>query len=294
VARTPFHFLDIPPELREPGRSAAWVLPVPYERTSSYRRGSAGAPAAILEASIQLENWDEELAVDPSLAGIATLPPLDVPEGSPEEGAAFLREALRAPFRRAPLLALLGGEHTLTAPAVAAACEQAGPLTVLQLDAHADLRESWEGTPWNHACAMRRVLDHAPVVGVGIRSISPEEARAVPTLDVEHFPAHHICRRESWQEEVVERLAEAVYVTIDMDVLDLGLAPSVGTPEPGGLTWWPLLRLLRLVCENRRVVGIDLVECNPSGPEDVTAFTAARLLYKTIGYALHAGERPGK
>jgi len=288
------HFLDIPPELRDPARSAAWVLPVPYERTSSYRRGSAAAPAAVLEASIQLENWDEELGSEPCRAGIATLPSLEVPDGSPEEGAAFLHEALRGPFREAPFLALLGGEHTLAAPAVAAARERHGDLTVLQLDAHADLRETWEGTPWSHACAMRRVLEHAPLVGVGIRSMSPEEAREAPGLGVDHFLAHDICCREGWQEEVVEQLGEQVYVTIDMDVLDLGLAPSVGTPEPGGLHWWPLLRLLRLVCNERRVVGMDLVECNPTGPEDPTAFTAARLLYKTIGYALHARGLPGQ
>jgi agmatinase len=288
AARPPLHFLDIPPERRRPADAAAWVLPVPYERTSSYRHGSARAPAAILEASVQLENWDEELGLDPSLWGVATLPPLEVPGSTPEEGVGFLRAALPELFREAPLLAILGGEHTITAPAVEAARAGLGELTVLQLDAHADLRETWEDSPWSHACAMRRVADHARVVGVGIRSLSPEEAGEAPDLGVHHFLACDICRREGWQEEVLERLGEQVYLTIDLDVLDLGLAPSVGTPEPGGLDWWPLMRLLRMVCERRRVVAVDLVECNPTGPEDITAFTAARLLYKALGYILCA------
>lgn len=277
------HFLDLPADLRDPGRAAVRILPVPYERTSSYAWGSARAVEYVLAASAQVETWDEELQGEPCRAGIATLGPLEVPEGTPEEGIAYLLQALAQAVEEAPFLAVLGGEHSITPPCVEAHVARHGDLTVLQLDAHADLRDNYEGSPWSHAAAMRRVVEHAPVVGVGIRALCREEAEALPELPVTHFTARRCASDDGWIEEVIEALGERVYLTLDMDALDPSIAPSVGTPEPGGLGWWQVIDLLDRVGRTRRVVGMDLVECNPATPEDRTAFLAARLLYKALG-----------
>lgn len=281
-------FLELPEELRDPDRSAAWILPIPYERTSSYRAGSARLPEALLEASIQVELYDDELRCEPCRHGIATLDPLHPESPDPGEAIEELRSRVSEIARSAPLLALIGGEHTVTVPAVEAACASQGDLTVLQLDAHADLRDSYEGTPWSHACAMRRIVGIAPVVGVGIRALSLEEADAIPELPVRHFPARELDAGGAWLDEVIAALGEKVYVTVDMDCFDSSIAPAVGTPEPGGLPWYPTLALLRRVAEERTVVGCDVVEACPEGGEDPTAFLAARLLYKMLGYVLEA------
>jgi agmatinase len=285
---TPPPFLDLPEQSRDPARSAAWILPLPYERTSSYRCGSARLPGALLEASSQVELYDEELGCEPCRHGIATLEPLLPAPPEPAAAVEEMRRSLADLMGRAPLLAVVGGEHTVTVPAVEAARRVHGQLTVLQIDAHADLRDSYGGTRWSHACAMRRIVGTAPVVGVGIRGVSLEEAEAIPNLPVRHFPARQIADREGWQGEVLDVLGERVYVTVDMDGFDPSLAPAVGTPEPGGLAWHPVLRLLRLVAEERVVVGCDVVEACPADGQDPTAFLAARLLYKMLGYVLEA------
>ena len=283
----PPSFLDLPMELRNPAHARAWVLPLPYERTSSYRKGSARLPEALLRASAQVEFYDDEMGCEPCRRGIATLDPL-VPRAADAEGAVReMRAALMSVAWRAPLLAIVGGEHTVTVPAVEAARARHGDLTVLQIDAHADLREDYEGTPWSHASAMRRIAEAGtPVVGVGIRAVSTEEMEALPRLPVRHFPAREIAGRDGWQRKVVERLGERVYVTVDLDGFDPSEARAVGTPVPGGLSWYPVLRLLRLVAEKRTVVGCDVVEGCPADGDDPAAFFAASLLYKLLGYVL--------
>ena len=282
-------FLDLPPERRDPERSRVWLLPLPYERTSSYRSGSARLPDALLRASAQVEFYDDELACEPCRHGIATLDPLRPRAKEPDAAVAEMGAALLDLTLRAPFLAIVGGEHTVTVPAVEAAHSRYGELTVLQLDAHADLRESYDGTRWSHASAMRRLAEGGtPVVGAGIRAVSKEETEALPGLPVRHFPAREIAGSDGWQREVVEALGERVYVTVDLDAFDPSQAPSVGTPVPGGLSWYPVLRLLRLVAEERHVVGCDVVEGCPAGGGDPTAFLAAQLLYKLLGYVLES------
>jgi agmatinase len=179
---------------------------------------------------------------------------------------------------------VLGGEHSITAPVVSAVAAKYPGLSVLQIDAHADLRESYMGTPYNHACAMRRVLEHARATQVGIRSLSSEEAAAAPTLPTQIFYDYNMRRHDDWIERVVDSLSETVYITIDCDGFDPAIMPAVGTPEPGGLTWYEALALLRRVIESRRVVGCDIVELCPLPGNVAPNFLCAKLIYKILTY----------
>lgn len=277
------------------GRDAAWetaahlILPVPYEATTSFGRGAAEGPDAILEASHHLETYDEELDEDPSRAGIATLPSVSLPDAGPEAAHRALRDLygrlLETAEGRFPVL--LGGEHSVSSAPVLEWRERlASPdFTVLQLDAHTDLRDSFRGTPWSHACVMRRVLDGGVerVVPVGIRSQSREERELIRERGLPSFHASEL-RREGWVGRVVEALGDPVYVTIDVDFFDPALVPGTGTPEPGGGSWWDALDLLREVFRRRTVVGADVVELAPEPDSHVSEAVAAKLVYKLIAY----------
>jgi agmatinase len=178
----------------------------------------------------------------------------------------------------------LGGEHSITGPIVAAMAQKHSGLSVLQLDAHADLRDTYMGTPHNHACAMRRALEYARATQVGIRSMSPEEAAAAPTLPTEIFYDYNMRHDENWIERVVDSLSETVYITIDVDGFDPAIMPATGTPEPGGLSWYEALALLRRVVESRNVVGCDVVELSPLPGMVAPNFLCAKLIYKILSY----------
>ena len=179
---------------------------------------------------------------------------------------------------------VLGGEHSLTSPVVAAMAAKHPGLSVLQIDAHADLRDCYMGTRYNHACAMRRVLEFARCTQVGIRSLSTEEAKAAPTLPTDIFFDVDMRQDKNWIEQVVESLGETVYITIDCDGMDPAIMPAVGTPEPGGLSWYEMLSLLRSVISNRHVVGCDLVELCPIPGMVAPNFLCAKLIYKILTY----------
>jgi agmatinase len=187
---------------------------------------------------------------------------------------------------------VLGGEHSITAPVVAALAAKHPGLSVLQIDAHADLRDTFMGSPYNHACAMRRVLEHARGTQVGIRSLSPEESAAAPTLPTEIFYDFNMRLDPHWIDRVVDSLGETVYITIDCDGMDPAIMPAVGTPEPGGLSWYELLLLLRRVIESRRVVGCDLVELSPLPGLAAPNFLCAKLIYKILSYRFASEVRP--
>jgi agmatinase len=179
---------------------------------------------------------------------------------------------------------VLGGEHSITPPVVAAVAARHEGLSVLQIDAHADLRDSFMGTPHNHACAMRRTLEHAPVTQVGIRSLSSEEAAAIPSLKARVFYDFNMRQDPSWMDRVVDSLSDLVYITIDVDGFDPAIMPSTGTPEPGGLGWYEGLSLIRRVIERRKVVGCDIVELSPMPGNAAPNFLCAKLLYKILSY----------
>lgn len=280
-------------------------LPAPYEGTVSYGKGTAQAPHAILEASAQLEDFDEELLCAPHEAGFYTLAPLALANLSPAQALDQVMRAAQRPLADGKLLITLGGEHSVSVGvwrALQALPRTETPTQILQLDAHADLRPTYQGSAYSHACVMYRA--HAlglPCVQVGLRSLSSAEYRWLRDEGLEQrvFWAHRICGGDpSWMDEALHQLSDRVYITIDVDVLDPSLMPATGTPEPGGLEWRTTLAFLRKVAESRHVLGIDLCEFAPQGNPHTDAFhtyafTVARLAHKLAAYALLGrGELP--
>ena len=260
------------------------ILPVPLDRTTSYVAGTRNGPHEILVASSHLELWDEETGTDVHGIGIFTLPEMDLPFGTIDEVVGEIRRVASEIVGRGKFPVVLGGEHSITPAVVAAIAERHPGLSVLQIDAHADLRDTYMGTPHSHACAMRRVLEYAPTTQVGIRSLSPEEAAAIPSLRTHVFYDFNMRADPNWMDRVVATLSDTVYVTIDVDGFDPAIMPATGTPEPGGLSWYEMIGLLRRVAEKKRVVGFDLVELSPMGGNVAPNFLCAKLIYKLLSY----------
>lgn len=270
----------------------AVVLPVPFERTTSYGKGTVHGPAAIIRASQSMELWDEELGDEPFTQGIATLPPFHPEAFEMAEAMADIEAACRPHVERKKFLTVLGGEHSLSIAPVRAtrkAWAAEGEIGVVQFDAHSDLREEFEGTPYSHASVLRRIHeDGIPSLAVGIRSLSSPEAELIRAKNMPVIWGHQLDRAEEMLPEMLAGLPEHIYLTFDIDFFDPSLVPATGTPEPGGGTWWPTLRLLRQIFKTKKVVAMDLVELAPFGPLPASDFVAAKLVYKCLGY-LKAG-----
>ena len=262
----------------------AVILPIPLESTTSYVPGTRNGPREILVASSHMELWDEETNTDVHAAGIYTLPEMELPFDDMADLMTEIRRVTAAIVERDKFPVILGGEHSITAPVVAAVAARHPGLSVLQIDAHADLRDTYMGTRHNHACAMRRVLEYARCTQVGIRSLSTDEAKIAPSLATRIFYDVSMRQDKNWIERVVDSLSETVYITIDADGMDPAIMPSVGTPEPGGLSWYEMLALLRAVISKRRVVGCDLVELCPIPGMVGPNFLCAKLIYKILTY----------
>ena len=288
---TPGEFGGTKPTTADFEHARVVILPVPLDRTTSYVPGTRNGPHEILVASSHMELWDEETETDVHSIGIFTMPEMELPFGSMDEAIAEIRRVASELVARGKFPVVLGGEHSITSPVVAALAEGHPGLSVLQIDAHADLRESFFGTRHNHACAMRRVLEYARCTQVGVRSLSSEEASAIPSLQTTIFYDHDMRRDPDWIARVVDSLGERVYITIDCDGLDPAIMPAVGTPEPGGLSWYEALALLRRVIESRTVVGCDLVELCPMPGNVSPAFLCAKLVYKILTYRFGADVR---
>jgi agmatinase len=260
------------------------ILPVPFDRTTSYVPGTRNGPREIIQASSHMELWDDELQRDIHDVGIVTLPEMELPFGEMQPVMDEIRRVAGEVLQRDKFLVTLGGEHSITPPIIAATAARHRGLHVLQIDAHADLRDSYMGTKHNHACAMRRTLEHAPLTQVGIRSLSTEEASAIPTLDTTVFYDQNMRARPGWIDGIVASLGDPLYVTIDVDGMDPAIMPATGTPEPGGLSWHEVTGLLRTVFSQRRVVACDVVELSPIPGMIAPNFLCAKLVYKMIGY----------
>lgn len=275
---SPFLGVDAAADREE---AAAVLLPVPYDATSSWVKGADRGPAALLEASEYVELHDIETGTEPWRRGLATRPPLAVEGLPPEEMADAVRAAVGEELDAGRLPVVLGGEHSVTIGAVEAAADRFDDLTVLQLDAHADTRESYHGSPHNHACVMARARERAPLVQVGLRSVDPSELEGLAEERV--FWAHEIVGAgEGWREEAAALLGPSTYVTIDLDVFDPSVLPATGTPEPGGLDWYAVTGFLRRVARSARVVGFDVVELAPGPGQHASAFTAAKLVHRFL------------
>ena len=281
----PLNFGGALPVAKSFDEAKAVILPVPLDRTTSYVPGTRNGPREILTASAQVELWDEELQTDSHVHGVMTLPEMEFHQATQDECLAEVHRVAAAVMAREKFLLTIGGEHSITPPLVRAAVETFGALTVLQIDAHADLRDSYMEMPNSHACAMRRALEHAPdAVQVGIRNISEGEVQALPSLNTTIFYDWNMRDDPTWMDRVVDALGPKVYVTIDADGIDPSLMPAVGTPEPGGLTWPELTKLLRKVFAARDVVAADLVELCPLPGIASPNFVCAKLVYKMLGY----------
>ncbi len=283
MAATPNNFLGLPSELSEYRTANVAVLPLPYEATTSYSKGTKNGPAAIIKASQQVEFYDEELDVEPCEVGIATVKPPAITRLSPPKAVAKMQKACAKLLKDDKFVIGLGGEHTVTVPMVRAMRDRYRDLWVVQLDAHSDLRDSYHGTPYSHASAMARVTEHANLIGVGIRSGIKNERQNLKSPSW-IFYAHEMLNDPNWQNQLFNRLGDRVYLTIDLDFFNPAEVPGVGTPEPGGFGWYMALDFLRRLFAERDVVGCDVVELMPLKGSSVSDFFAARLVYKLIGY----------
>lgn len=269
------------------------ILPIPYEATTTYRRGCANGPDAILEASHQVEYYDEELDWEVCRdIGIYTHPAVADTRTEHHSSEAMLRVTQDTVYRlttAGKFVIALGGEHSITT-GIVEAYRQAyptEPFTVIQIDAHGDLRHEYEGSIHNHACVMRRIVDMGlPTVQIGIRSISKEEADLIKEKQLTVFRAREIAAQPTfWMEQALAAIpTQKVFLTIDLDGIDPTLIPGVGTPEPGGLSWYELTTFLRQVFQSHQVLGCDIMELAPVIDSVVSQFTAAKLAYKLIGY----------
>ena len=272
-------------------RARVAILPVPYDATVCWKSGTARGPEAVLRASLHLEFYDEQMGCEPYRCGIWTDAMLDLLDAPAETAVPIIARRFGELLDAGKWVVMLGGEHSITPGGVRAAAERHEGLHVVQLDAHADLRESWDGDRWSHACAMARCVELAPVHGIGIRSYTIEEAewmrRGIPGHRVTHSWEMH---GEGWIERALEGLdGRPVYLTFDVDYFDPAIMPATGTPEPGGMSWWPTLALLEQLFDRAQVVACDVVELAPSEGLHHADFTVARLVHKLIG--LHTGAR---
>lgn len=291
-------FLGLDDESSNPTTSTAWVLPVPFEMTTSYAGGTKLGPAAIIEASNQVEIYDPEVNSEAGvLYGIYTLPYFHPTMSSSAEAISSITTVVQGLELDDRVLVTLGGEHSITPGVVAALAPRYPDLIVVQIDAHADLRHSYEGTLYSHACAARRILDYAPVLQLGIRSMCQEEVSFSRTSDrVTIFTAEEIYRDR--EHNYLQALALAVagrpvYLTIDVDGLDPAIIPATGTPEPGGLGWYTCLDILRTTVKHGNVIAFDCVELAPTLGGPASPFAAAKLVYKTLNYVMQARGKVG-
>lgn len=287
----PRNFLGLDEATSELESARVVILPVPYEATTSYGGGTANGPAAILEASRFIELYDQELDAEPSAIGIATLPELHLTGAGPEAAVRELRDAYDALLDSAEgkFVVLLGGEHSIASAPIHAWADRLRArdrrLSVLQFDAHTDLRPEYEGSPFSHASVMHRAQEQVDVVAVGVRALTREEMDLVRASQHLHvLLADDIHEGDGWMDQVMRHLGPDVYLSFDVDVFDPSLVPATGTPEPGGLQWYPVLKLLRRVFRERVVHAADVVELAPIPGFHAPDFLVAKLVYKLIGY----------
>lgn len=283
-------FLDIPNRYCTP-QSYVQIIPVPYDATSTYRKGADKGPQAIIDASSQIEWYDIQTGAEHFDQGIFTQESVICNAKDPIKLAPLVQQRVSQALSNHQLPVVLGGEHSVSVGAIQAAADHVEKLTVLQVDAHGDTRESYHGSTHNHACVMARAHEVASVVQVGIRAIDQNE---LDGMDVERvYFGHQVDQwtREhdlTWMDRVISQLDEHVYLTIDLDAFDPSIIPSTGTPEPGGMDWFTVNELVRRVAQQRTIIGFDVVELCPNPNHHASDFIAAKLVYRVISEILAA------
>jgi agmatinase len=283
----PHNFGGLEPELSSFETSRVAVLPVPYDFSTSYQGGTRWGPQAILTASRNMEVWDDELGAT-CRAGIHTLPELESTALGPGDMAKRVEQAFDWIYAAGKLPVMLGGEHSITAGAVRSALRRHPKLSVLQLDAHADMRDRYLDSPDSHACVMRRIRELCPAASVGIRSLSEEEAQYLKTHPAPIWNVRAFRKLKGDWKPILDALTEDVFITFDLDGLDPAYLPGTGTPEPGGLDWYEASDLIAAVAAARRIVGCDVVELAPLPGNVASDFLAARMTYRMIGHMLNS------
>ncbi|MCX5679457.1 MAG: agmatinase [Candidatus Omnitrophica bacterium] len=283
----PKNFLGLEEDYSNFKKSKAAILQVPYDKTTTYIHGAKDGPAAIIDSSRYLERFDEELNQETFKIGLHTMEPLTVeglePEALLEKVRASTAEILKA--NKFPIL--LGGEHSVSIGAVKALKDVYPDLSVLQMDAHYDMRDVYFGSKLNHGCVARRISEICPIVQVGMRSYSKEEKdflASQPNGKIKSINVYDILDMPMWKDRASASLSEHVYITVDLDVFDPSMVPAVGTPEPGGLGWYETIDFLKGVVKDKKVVGFDIVELCPIKGNIASDFLAAKLLYRLLGY----------
>ncbi len=275
------HFGGLPAEFSKYDNSKIVIVPVPYDGTSTWGKGADRGPEVIMEASSHMELYDIETDTEAYRHGIFTDVPVDE-KSSAENMYKAVKQRISDHLGNDKFVITLGGEHSISIGAIEAHVDRFKNVSVLQLDAHADLREEYEGTKYNHACVMARAREMCPIVQVGIRSMDISEKDNCDNKRI--FFAEKLVDNKGWIDMVVSKLGDNVYITIDLDVFDISIMPATGTPEPGGLSWYDVLSLLKMVIKKRKVVGFDVVEMCPNATSKPSDFLAAKLIYKLMSY----------
>lgn len=275
------HFGNIPAENSNENDSKIVILPIPYDGTSTWVKGSDKGPEALLDASANMELYDIETDTEVYLEGIYTAPAI-TEDKSPEAMVEKSEFEASKYIASGKFLVTIGGEHSVSIGPIQAHAKKYRKLSVLQIDAHTDLRDSYEGSKNNHACVMARAQDLCPIVQVGIRSMDSGEKERLDSSRV--FWGHELHDNDTWMEKAIDLLTDEVYLTIDLDGFDPSILPSTGTPEPGGLQWYQALKFIKKVIEKKNLVGFDIVELCPNPNEKSSDFLASKLLYKILSY----------
>lgn len=274
-------YAGIPEELGKLNQANIVLIPVPYDGTSTWQKGADKGPEAFLEASENMELYDIETESEVYKQGIF-LADAVTENSSPEAMVEAVQDITKSYIKKNKFVTLFGGEHSISIGSVRAFNDMYPNLTVLQLDAHADLRKTYQGSACNHACAMYEASQNTNLIQVGIRSMDAIE-KGVMDMDKTYF-AHEMATDDSWMESAIDQMTNNVFITVDLDVFDPSIMPSTGTPEPGGLLWYETLEFLKQVFEEKNVVGFDIVELCPNAKEKSSDFLAAKLYYKMLSY----------
>jgi agmatinase len=274
-------FGGIPEKYANPATAEIVLIPVPYDGTSTWQKGANKGPEAFLEAAENMELYDIETNSEVYKRGINLVEPLSNLT-SPEAMVKAVYEETKKYLKNKKFVTLFGGEHSISIGAIRAFNEAFNNLTVLHIDAHADLRKEYDGSPYNHACAVNEAFHNTNLIQVGIRSMDISETHTINYDKV--FFAHQMLEDSDWMEDAIDMMSNKVYITFDLDALDPSILEATGTPEPGGLMWYETIEFLRKVMESKEVVGFDIVELCPNNSSKSSEFLAAKLYYKMLSY----------